>query len=219
MLQTLNTYPNRYFDPIDIPRYTVVEIYKDSIVAENTLGYCIVPLGDLDNTQIEQKIRNYIADSQPSGYTSLAMLAGRERKDYDNRVTYAVWYNGGIMPSYPERPIPVMPPELGSVFNRFNSFNIFNEGTAEANLKLTLTIEKTGLVEIYINNDLFTIQVDHIPTQDNLLVLSKNGVTFNDKEYSVYDFPCVPTVKRGLNVVQVSKDSVSKVKVEYTPNF
>jgi len=47
MDNSLVMYPNLQFNPIEIPEFTLVEFYKESIAEENGLGYCIIPIKGL----------------------------------------------------------------------------------------------------------------------------------------------------------------------------
>jgi len=219
MLQTLNTYPNLYLNPIEIPDYTIVEIYKDSIALVNNLGYCIVPLGDKDNTEIKQEISNRVKSSQPTGYTNFVILAGRESESFNHRVTYVVWYTGETVPTYPELPTIETPADPAAAFNRFNEVTVVNQGVAATDLILTLTVVKAGLVEVYINDNYYSIIIDKLPAATNLITISKTGVSYNDKNYDKFTFSAVPTLTKGSNTIKVTKENVSNLKVDYVPMY
>ena len=53
MVNTLNTYTNLQYEPVPIPAYTILEIYKETIAKSNSLGYCILPIGGLSKVGIK----------------------------------------------------------------------------------------------------------------------------------------------------------------------
>ena len=218
MLQTLNTYPNLYFNPIDIPKYTIVEIYKDSIAQANGLGYCIVPLGDMDNDEIKTEIGTRIQNSQPTGYSNYVILAGRVNEDFDHRITYVVWYQGNTVPTYPDLPTIIVPADPLPAFDIFNKVTVTNAGAAPTDVTITLSVVAKGKIQLLINEDLYIINISKLTTNDTL-VISKEGVTLNGKEYDDFIFPKVPTLERGINTIGVSKNCVNNIKIDYVPKY
>lgn len=220
MLQTLNTYPNLYLNPIEIPDYTIVEIYKDTIALANGLGYCIVPLGDKDNNEIKAEIANRIQNSQPVGYSNSVILAGRTNESFSNRITYVVWYQGSTVPTFPDLPKIEAPIDPKPAFDRYNKIEVTNQGAAASDVVITLSVVAVGEVSLLINDKSYSIIINKLlPNQENKVVISKDGVTFNDKNYDNFTFAGAPTLKKGVNSIAISKENVNKIKIDYVPKY
>ena len=214
MLTTLNTYPNLYFDAQRIPAFTVVEIYKDTIAQVNSLGYCIVPINGVSD--IKALINQRVAASAPAGYTTNVILAGRQEEGFDHRITYCVWYNGAV-PTFPEMPENPTPTSPAAPFDRFNLVTCNNLGAA-TDVTLTLSIVAPGLIELYINNDLFSIYVKKLEG-NKTLVIDKTGVNYNSKNIDSFIFSTTPCLKNGENIIKLPKDKVSNIKINYKPKY
>lgn len=220
MLQTLNTYPNLYSNPIVIPAYTIVEVYKDAITSANQLGYCIFPIKDKTKEELEQEIRTFVTNEKPTGYddNNLAILGGHETNEYDYRIVYAVWYVNSP-PDYPHTPTIIPPADPVEPFNKFNEIEINNAGSAQTDVTLTLSIVRTGMVEVKINEDIFKVNIKKLASNSNTIIIDKNGVLFNGKKYDNYDFSSTPTLKRGINTIGVTKEHISNLKIDYNPIY
>ena len=215
MVSNLNTYPNLQYNGIKIPAFTVVEVYKDTIVKDNSLGYCIVPIEGMDNQTIEDTIREKVNSNKPEGYETCAVL----NEGFDHKIVYAVWYKGEA-PIYPTNeavdPIenPIVP------FDVYETLNIENQGTAPT--ALTLELECSSFnepIEFYINDDYFKILIKNPSELSNIVRVDGTGVNYNNKNIDSFEFPTMPKIKNGLNCLRIKKTNVSKVKVKYTPKY
>lgn len=218
MNHTLSVYNNLQYNPIEIADFCIVEVYENEVVKSNVLGYFIQPLkgvGDIKAT-IEERVR----ESTPAGYTNLAILAGREFDTFKNRIVYAVWYNGDIVPTYPEEP---KQHDLGAIndpFDFYKTIELVNE-SAPTYCQITLTLDRLDLpVEFYINDDYFKINVsEQIPTNKKSLIINRAGVSYNSTPINTYDFLSVPKLKSGINQIKVNRLMIRKVKVDYARKF
>lgn len=214
MLTTLNTYPNLYFDAQRIPAFTVVEIYKDTIAQVNSLGYCIVPINGVSD--IKALINQRVAASAPAGYTTNIILAGRQEEGFDHRITYCVWYNGAV-PTFPEAPENLTPTSPAAPFNRFNTVTCNNPG-ATTDATLILSIVNPGLIDIYINNNRFSVKIERLEG-NKILIIDRTGVSYNNKNIDSFSFSTAPSLKNGENVIKLPKDKVNNVKINYSPKY
>lgn len=216
MTSNLNTYANLQYNPISIPDYCVVEVYKDEIVKPNGLGYFILPIGGLTDNEIEQKIKDKV--DAVDGYTNLAILAGKNKKMYKNRIVYAVWYND-VVPAYPNEPY-VEPIEAGKPFNPYQKIEIINEGTAASALVLEFDcLSFDEPIEFKINEKKFKIWVDNPVSDISLVYASNKGVQYNKKLIDSFIFPSVPKLKSGINIIEVKGTNVKNLKIDYVPRY
>lgn len=217
-MNTIRSYENRYYNPISIPDYSILEIYKDNISQDNFLGYTIIPLKDMSPQEIETNMIDRAYELKPSGYPNLKMLYGRERKSFKNKRVFAVWYKT-TEPNYPEAPVYTEPLPPVETDYGFNTIVIENAGAADTDVQLILSTEKKGDVEVYINDDYYSIKIDKIPRESNEITINNKGVLYNGRPYDNFTFATVPTLRKGTNKIKVSKSLVKKVKVDYTPVF
>lgn len=214
MISNINTYPNLQFNPFPIPGFTVIEIYKDTIAEDNSLGYCILPVEGLDDEQIETKVRELVEASNPGEYQNLAVL----NKGFNHKICYAVWYND-VAPEFPEEPVPQPMPEPAAPFNVWEEIEVDNPGQT---VPLTLEITCSSLVEpigFYINDVLFSITIGKPLVGENIIVADRTGVSYSNKKIDTFDFPTMPVLKNGKNILKFNKTNVSAVKLKYTQKF
>lgn len=218
MENTLTVYNNLQYNPIEIEDFCVVEVYKDEISLENALGYFIQPLKGIEDVKatIEQKVRQ----NKVSGYTQLAVLAGREFDTFSHRIVYAVWYQGETAPTYPEEPEQHDLGAPGDPFDFYQLIQVIND-SAPTYCRITLTLDRLDLpVEFYINDDYFKIDVsDQIPTDEKILVVDKTGVSYNSVPINSYEFLSVPKLKSAVNQLRINRLMIREVKVEFARKF
>lgn len=218
MDESLITYNNLQYNPIEIEDFCVVEVYKDEISLVNALGYFIQPLKDIGDVKatIEERVRK----SAPDGYENLVILAGRNFDSYSHRIVYAVWYNGAAAPTYPAEPEQHDLGMPGSPFDFYHTVEVFNDA-APTYCRLTLTLDRLDLpVEFYINSDYFKIDVsEQIPTDEKILVVDQTGVKYNSVPIYSYEFLSVPKLNSAINLIKVNKLMIREVKVEYVHKY
>lgn len=216
MVSNLNTYPNLQYNPISIQDFCVVEIYKDTIVKENSLGYCILPIKEGD---MEQKIREKVAESMPEGYTNLAILAGRAKVEYNHKVVYAVWYQNE-MPTYPEAPVISDLPPVSAAYNIYQEIEVNNLGTAPAYIELELTCSSVDEpIDFYINGKFFSVTIEKNAADTHTLILNKNGVFYNGAAIDTFICPSAPRIESGINHLLFNRSNIQNVKLNYLPKF
>lgn len=212
MVSNLNTYPNLQYNPISIPDFTVVEIYKDTVAKANSLGYCILPIEGLDNQTIEENIITKVRESAPETYSNLAIL----NEGFNRKVVYAVWYKGDA-PVYPSNEIQ---PALIATepFNVWEEVEI-NNPSAPAAISLELDCSSLDLIEFYINDNLFSIKIENPSEVSNIVLVDGTGVKYNNKNIATFDFPTMPKIKNGLNCLKFNKTMIKGVKIKYIPKY
>lgn len=218
MNNSLTMYNNLQYNPIEIADFCVVEVYKDEIVKTNALGYYIQPLKDIGD--VKQTIRRRVYESQPEGYEKLVILAGREFDTFSHRIVYAVWYNGDVVPTYPEEPEQHDLGAPGDPFDFYEVLQVIND-SAPIYCRITLTLDRLDLpVEFYINDDYFKIDVSkQIPADEQILIVDKTGVSYNSIPINSYEFLSVPKLKSAVNQLRINRLMIREVKVEFTHKF
>lgn len=220
MENSLTVYNNLQYNPVEIGDYCVVEVYKDEISLATALGYFILPIDGVEDLRstIEEKVKR--DESRPTGYTQLAVLAGREFDTFSHRIVYAVWYEGENVPKYPDEPEQHDLGAPGDPFDFYKTIEVVND-SAPAYARITLTLDRTDLpVEFYINDDHFKIDVSkEIPTDEKFLIVDRTGVKYNQVPISTYEFLSVPKIKSGLNLIKVNRLMISHIKIEYARKF
>lgn len=210
-MNTLNMYPNLQYDAIAIPKYCILEIYKDSIAEANSLGYTILNIEDKNNSQIETLIREKIAASAPSGYTQLAILAGNQTIDYANKIVYCVWYTG-TAPTYPDEPI-VPTVEAAAPLDIYITMTVSTTAPA-ASLKLTFEINnKLDYLDFYIN-DLY-YKIDNITEAGQLIIESNGEVKLNNNIINALSI----ALKSGDNILKINRVNTTRVIAHFTPKY
>lgn len=220
MENTLTVYNNLQYNPIEIEDFCVVEVYKDEISLDNALGYFIQPLKGLEDNEIKSTIEGRVKQNKLSGYTQLAVLAGREFDSFSHRIVYAVWYKGETAPTYPAEPEQHDLGAPGDPFDFYQVLQVIND-SAPTYCRITLTLDRLDLpVEFYINDDYFKIDVsDQIPTDEKILVVDKTGVSYNSVPINTYEFLSVPKLKSAVNQLRVNRLMIREVKVEFAHKF
>lgn len=218
MNNSLTMYNNLQYNPVEIADFCVVEVYKDEIVKTNALGYFIQPLKDIGDPKTA--IRKRVYASQPDGYSNLVILAGREFETYSHRIVYAVWYNGDVVPTYPEEPEQHDLGAPGDPFDFYELINVIND-SAPTYCRLTLTLDKLDLpVEFYINDDYFKIDVsEQIPAEEQILIVDKTGVSYNSVPINSYEFLSVPKLKSGINQLKINRLMIREIKIDFVHKF
>ena len=57
------------------------------------------------------------------------------------------------------------------------------------------------MIELYINNDLFSIYVEKVEG-NKTLVIDKTGVSYNNKNIDSFIFSTTPSLKNGENIIK-----------------
>lgn len=223
MNTTLNMYDNLQYDAIPIQDYTIVEVYKDSIAEDNSLGYTILPIEGLNIDTIETKIAEIAATNLPSGYENYVVLPGRnETHDYDSynhRVCYLIYYTSDTAPTYPDAPDIGEAIEPATAFNKWNIANIAYYGAIPSPLTLYFTVVKgCKTLEFYLRNeDYFSIPLKDFDTDTSLVVVSNEGIYQDGVElidYEMTNYPIIEptgTAAPSYNSLKVDKKWVSNV--------
>ena len=215
MISNLNTYPNLQYNGIPIPAFTVVEVYKDEIVKDSSLGYFVLPIEGMDNEAIELAIRKKLRDEAPFGYGNLAII----QKGFDHKVVYAVW-NRGEAPKVPDpKPIPKLD-DPAEPFNVWEEIQLDNRGVGPT--ALTLEFDCSSFdepIEFYINDDYYTITIEKPQMYQSIVIADETGAKYNGKNIDTFEFPTMPKIKNGSNCLRIKKTNVSKVKVKYLPKY
>jgi hypothetical protein len=213
MTKTLNTYPNLQYDSISIQDFCIVEIYKETIAKDNGLGYCILPIEGLDNSTIEENIKERVAATMPEDATNLAILS----EGYSHKIVYAVWYSSD-KPEYPHNePEEAIEAGVGAV-EIWDSHEVSYKG-ATADLELEFTVTNPSFVDFYINNDYFKIYVEKPLGSTHSIVVNKAGVSYNKEKISTFDFPTMPKLKNGLNCLKFNKNTTTHVEIRYVERY
>lgn len=217
MEQTLTTYNNLQYSPIEIGPYCVVEVYEREVSQANCLGYFIQPLNGIGN--IKNTIITRAKELASSELPNITVLAGRELESWDRRIVYAVFYEL-IPPKYPDLPEFHDYGEPSEPFDFWTEVEVTNEGRpASCQVSLTLTALDTP-VEFWVNDDYFKIDVSNqIPADQKIITVDKAGVSYNSIPVNTFKFLSVPKLKTGINKIKVNKMTVSNVKVKYVKKF
>lgn len=221
MQHTLNMYPNMQYNPIKIQDFTILEFYQDNISITSRLGYYILPIQDLTVQEIEEKINNLALQKLPEGYSQFIALPDRGTthtyNSYDHRICYVVFYQGDVIPSYPQEPALGTPIAPSSSFNPWNEINITNAGGPTAlSIILTIAISTTSL-EFYINNQNYKINSE--VRVGEVVKISKNGVYINNRQISDFDIQSWPYLTSGENTIRIPKNCVSNVQISYEMKY
>lgn len=215
MDNTLVMYPNLQYNPIKIPDFTVLEIYKDSIATDKGLGYCIIPIEGLTQQQIRDAAKAKADLVQPEGYTNYTLLTGAG-DEFNHKIVYGVWYMGEA-PTYPDEPsTEVLTPE--QPHNIWHEIEVENP-SAPSFITVTLTCSALDHVEFYINNDYFAIDIDKPVSGVNDIVINKEGVSYNGKPISNFKMTSAPKLKTGVNYIKVNCVSISKIGIKYRQKY
>lgn len=216
MDNTLVMYPNLQYNPIKIPAFTLVEIYKDKVSKENGLGYTIIPIENLSNQEIKDIARAKAELVKPSGYSNYTLLTG-DKEEYDHKIIYAVWYADEV-PSYPQEPdIESLTP--AQPLNIWHTVEVNNEA-APTFVTITLTCSALdNTLEFYINNDYFAIDIKNPKDGVNEIAISKEGVSYNGKPIDSFKMTSAPKLKAGMNYIKVNSIGVSKIDIKYRQKY
>lgn len=214
MENTLNTYPNLQFNPIKIPDFTLLEIYKESIAPTNGIGYCIIPIRDKTKEEIEQEIESKAATASHEGYTKLKVLS---TGDYNHKIVYAVWYEGDE-PTYPQEPeVSVLTP--APPLNIWKELEVENVA-APTYITVTLTCSAFDKpLEFYINHDYFAIDIEKPEEGVNEVIVSREGVSYNGKPIDSFKMTSAPKLKAGTNSIKVNSVGISHVGIKYRMKY
>lgn len=215
MDNTLVMYPNLQFNPIKIPDFTILEIYKDTIAIESGLGYCIIPIEGLTKQEIRDKAKEKADLVQPSGYTNYTLLTGAS-DEFNHKIVYAVWYQGEA-PSYPDEP-EVIELTPGQPHNIWHEIEVTNPA-APSFITVTLTCSAFGHLEFYINDDYFAIDIDKPVSGVNEVIISKDGVTYDGKPIDNFKMSSAPKLKAGVNYIKVNSVNISKIGIKYRQKY
>lgn len=217
-MNTINMYPNLQYDPIEIPKYCILEIYKDSIAETNSLGYTILNIEGKSNSEIEQEIKTKVAASAPNTYTKLAILAGNTFVDYTNKIVYCVWYTGDIVPAYPEEPTITPLDSPGQQASIWEVININNPGVGTiAALQFNIN-NSLNKLEFYLNDVLYSIDLKDLKST-NSINIDKGGLRVNGEYISSFSFNAMPALKSGQNVIKINKVNTTNFSLIYSPRY
>lgn len=230
MNTTLNMYSNLQYDAEPIQDFTIVEVYKDSILKANSLGYTILPIEGLDVDTIETKIAEIASTNLPSGYEKYVILPGanttHDYSSYNHRVCYLVYYTADTAPTYPDAPSIGEAIEPATAFNKWNVANIPYYGAMPTPLILHFTVVKGCTeLEFYLRNEEhYVIPLNEFDTDTSLVVVSDGGVYQDGVEILNYEMTEYPILTNNgtvpsYNSVKVDKKWVSNItwyfKVRY----
>lgn len=210
---TLVTLPNKQYDSIEIPDYTVLELYTESVSDANYVGYYIVPIGGLSDTEIETKLKTLAGTKE--GYANFALLVSRDgkTKEYNRKRVYGVYYKT-TAPTYPEETKDVTTYTPAPQYDVYQTITVTNPGVA-APCKLTLTVDSIDdPVELYVNNNYIACKPNEIGELVIDDVARMNGAFVED--YDAFDRP---TLVQGENTIKVKATNVTNVSVTYTPFY
>lgn len=212
MNNTLVMYPNKQYNPILVPDYTLVEFYREKIHVDTDLGYCIIPLKGKGRVEIDEIIKAKANTIKPDDLSNLAILTN-SKGELNHNIIYAVWYNAEE-PVYPPEPsveelIPASP------HNVWETREVVNEG-APAFCEVSLTLSSFGFIEFYINDDYFSFVADD---PQGTAVVSNKGVFYNGKMISNFKMTAAPKLKAGVNYFKVKCIDINKMSVKYKKKF
>lgn len=217
MDNTLVMYPNLQFNPVEIPDYTIVEIYKDSIATENGLGYAIIPIEGLTQEQIVSAAGAKAELKQPEGYVQYDILYGAEKPGFNHKIIYAVWYNAE-KPVYPPEP-SIVEQTPAQPLNIWKELEVDN-AAAPSYVTVTLTCSAfDDTLEFYINNDYFAIDIKEPKSGVNTITIGRDGVTYNDKAIDSFKMSSAPKLKAGVNYIKVKTIGISNLGIKYRQKF
>ena len=193
MVNTLNTYANLQYEPIPIPAYTILEIYKETIAKSNSLGYCILPIGGLSNAEIKAALTEKAALAPHEEYTNCKILAGRAAESYDHRIVYAVWYNGDVEPEYPEEPEVSPQGAPGEAANIWYTTERSNNTYPMAFLNIDIVCSSFDEpIEFYINDNYYYILITNPIEGDNHVYVNQSGVQYHGAPVETFEMKAPP---------------------------
>lgn len=210
MNHNLVSIPNLQYDPIAIPDYTVLELYKDAVADANYIGYYIVNIEGLNETEIETKLTT-LAGTQ-DGYTNFVILASADnsKKQYSHKRIYGVFYNGSTAPAYPTYTVREATATTGTLVDPYQTFTIENEGISTP-VQLVFTVDSVDEpIEWLLNNNYGATVLD----KAGKLVVGQES-TINGEPVDV-DYAEIPCLMHGTNTLKVKATNVSKVECKYT---
>lgn len=214
MDNSLVMYPNLQFNPIEIPEFTLVEFYKESIAAQNGLGYCIIPIKGLSQEQIETEIRNKGTAVAHEGYTKFKVLS---TGDFNHKIVYGVWYETDE-PVYPQEPeIESLTP--AAALNIWKEIEVEN-AAAPTYITVTLTCSSfVDTIEFYINKDYFAIDIKEPVDGVNIITITKDGVVYNGNPIDSFKMTSAPKLQAGANSIKVKTIGVTNIDIKYKNKF
>jgi hypothetical protein len=213
MDNTLVMYPNLQYNPIKIPDFTLLEIYKDTIDVSNGLGYCIIPIEGLSGQEIKDKARAKAEIVKPADKDNYILFADG---GYDHKIIYAVWYSGDV-PTLPAEPevmelIPNQPHEV------WHEVEVDNPA-APSFITVTLTLTAFDNVEFYINDDYFAIDIKKPVAGVNEVIINREGVSYNGKPIDSFKMTSAPKLKAGVNYIKAKCSNISNIGIKYRKKY
>lgn len=208
-LNTLTTFANRQYDPIEIPDYCVLELYKDTMADDNYIGYYIVPIGGLTKDEIATKLTT-LAGTQ-DGYTNFILLGNNT---YSRKRIAGVFYNDTV-PTYIEGKSTVTTQTAASALNVYQEQTVTNNGIEVPCTIIVTVTDTTNPIELYINNNYIAFTA----TETGDYTIENEVCTFGGKIIDDFGSFDTVTLKHGDNVIKVNATNVSKVQVTYTETY
>lgn len=209
MEHNLITIPNLQYEPISIPQYTVLELYKDSIIDANYVGYYIVPIEGLTKDEIKIKLLDLAGTLEDYSYVKLLVSRDETKEQFKYKRVYGVYFNEDE-PVYPDVPKVTPIETTGTLIDVWQTKEIENSGI-EVPATIRLTVENDGdKLELYLNDN--HISVENYSTGE---VVVSSTAENNGKTIEV-SFDEIPALKSGTNIIKIKATNITKVEVNYT---
>lgn len=222
MNKTLNIYPNFQTDKIAVQDYTVMEIYKDSIAKDNSLGYWVLPIQDLTVAQIQEQIDTKLIEWLPSGYVNyITYPLDATIKDYNRSICYCIYYNDTIPTQPKEKTIPAI--QSPTSFDPFTSFMVENNGSLESSIKIKITpnsgIELDNIIVFYINENKYSVKIEDYSLPPKELVITREKISYDGLNIDTFEFDAPLTIHKNSNTIKFKANNLEHINISYVPKF
>lgn len=219
MTNSLNTYPNLQYSAIQIPDFTVLEIYKESIAINNSLGYCIIPIANLSDKEIKDEIAAKAALAAHEGYSNCKIMAGRTYDNFNHKIVYAVWYND-VEPQYPEIPSDTPLNEPAAPCDIWFTKEIDNPDAALGSLSIDIECSSfEEPIEFYLNDNYYKVWVNKPVQGNNIVTVNEKGVFYNSKQIDTFEMDMPPYFDKQRNIFKIKATNALKVSYSIVYKF
>lgn len=210
MVNTLNTYANLQYEPIPIPAYTILEIYKETIAKSNSLGYCILPISGLSDAEIKAALTEKAALAPHEEYTNCKILAGRTAESYNHRIVYAVWYNGDVEPQYPDEPEVSPLEEPAEAADIWYTEETSNNTYPMAFLNIDIICSSFDEpIEFYINDNYYYILITNPIEGDNHVYVNQSGVQYHGAPVETFEMKAPPYNDQFTMIIKLKATNIT----------
>lgn len=212
MEHNLTTISNLQYEAVAIPQYTVLELYKDSVLDDNYVGYYIVPIEGLTKEEIKTKLLELAGTYEGYSYVKLLVSKDETKEQFKYKRVYGVYFNN-TEPVYPTVAVQEQTIPTGTLVDVWQTNEIENGGIeVPCSIKLTAAAGDES-IEFYLNNNHVSIEKYEAGEVVISSIAKNNGKTIE------CSFDEIPTLKNGTNILKTKATNITKVEVEFTEAY